>query len=200
VTCAVPARWGSSTTWMPAVSVSCHSASRSCARGNTSGGLPSRRSYQSSAGTKSATGSTASRLVITRTNLRTVRDQRQSQYRAVRPVQFRARYGPRGGPPHQPGRAPGPGRRDLPADPGAILEGRLRSGDPLPPSRELARRLSVSRTTVMVAYDRLIGEGFVAARSGRAPSWPTTSRPRRGVPPPPRARWRHSRCGPASRC
>ncbi|HEY7072809.1 MAG TPA: PLP-dependent aminotransferase family protein [Acidimicrobiales bacterium] len=63
------------------------------------------------------------------------------------------------------------GRRDLTGEiyrqiRGAILEGRLRHGDPLPPSRELARRLSVSRTTVMVAYDRLIGEGFVATRVG----------------------------------
>jgi GntR family transcriptional regulator/MocR family aminotransferase len=48
----------------------------------------------------------------------------------------------------------------------AILDGRLRPGDPLPPTRELARRLSVSRTTVTVAYDRLWGEGFVTARVG----------------------------------
>jgi GntR family transcriptional regulator/MocR family aminotransferase len=48
----------------------------------------------------------------------------------------------------------------------AILDGRLRPGDPLPPSRELARRLGVSRTTVTVAYDRLAGEGFVGSRVG----------------------------------
>ena len=36
----------------------------------------------------------------------------------------------------------------------AILDGRLRSGDRLPPTRELARNLNVSRTTVTVAYDR----------------------------------------------
>ena len=48
----------------------------------------------------------------------------------------------------------------------AIGEGRLRPGDPLPPSRELALRLSVSRTTVTVAYDRLVGEGFVTSRVG----------------------------------
>jgi GntR family transcriptional regulator/MocR family aminotransferase len=48
----------------------------------------------------------------------------------------------------------------------AILEGRLLPGDRLPPTRELARDLSVSRTTVMVAYDRLSGEGFVTARTG----------------------------------
>lgn len=48
----------------------------------------------------------------------------------------------------------------------AILKGHLRPGEVLPPTRELARRLSVARTTVMVAYDRLSGEGFVASRVG----------------------------------
>jgi GntR family transcriptional regulator/MocR family aminotransferase len=49
---------------------------------------------------------------------------------------------------------------------GAIVAGRLRAGDVLPPTRELARRLSVSRGTVAVAYDRLGGEGFVTSRVG----------------------------------
>jgi GntR family transcriptional regulator/MocR family aminotransferase len=48
----------------------------------------------------------------------------------------------------------------------AIIAGRLRAGDSLPPTRELARRLSVSRGTVAVAYDRLGGEGYVIARVG----------------------------------
>ncbi|HKP23458.1 MAG TPA: PLP-dependent aminotransferase family protein [Dongiaceae bacterium] len=48
----------------------------------------------------------------------------------------------------------------------AILAGQLRPGDPLPPSRELARRLTVSRSTVTGAYDRLAGEGFVTAHVG----------------------------------
>ncbi len=48
----------------------------------------------------------------------------------------------------------------------AILDGRLRAGEPLPPSRELALRLGVARNTVCVAYDRLTGEGFVAGRIG----------------------------------
>ena len=48
----------------------------------------------------------------------------------------------------------------------AIIAGRLRAGDSLPPTRELARRLSVSRGTVAVAYDRLSGEGYVTARTG----------------------------------
>ena len=48
----------------------------------------------------------------------------------------------------------------------AILDGRLPPGGRLPPTRELARRLSVSRTTVTTAYDRLVGEGFVSSRVG----------------------------------
>src|SRR5436190_16988050 len=48
----------------------------------------------------------------------------------------------------------------------AILDGRLRPGDALPASRELARRLAVSRNTVTNAYQRLIAEGFVVGRVG----------------------------------
>jgi len=48
----------------------------------------------------------------------------------------------------------------------AILDGRLRPGDSVPPSRELAQRLEVSRNTVSVAYDRLTAEGFVTGRVG----------------------------------
>src|SRR5213596_3509953 len=44
--------------------------------------------------------------------------------------------------------------------PGAILNGLLSPGDPLPASRELARTVSVSRMTVTLAYDRL---GFIIA-------------------------------------
>jgi GntR family transcriptional regulator / MocR family aminotransferase len=48
----------------------------------------------------------------------------------------------------------------------AILDGRLRAGQVLPATRELARRLQVSRNTVGVAYDRLMGEGFLVTRIG----------------------------------
>jgi GntR family transcriptional regulator / MocR family aminotransferase len=48
----------------------------------------------------------------------------------------------------------------------AILNRRLRSGDRLPPSRELARELVVARGTVTVAYERLAAEGFVEVRQG----------------------------------
>ena len=48
----------------------------------------------------------------------------------------------------------------------AVLEGRLRSGVRLPPTRELARSLKVSRNTVAVAYERLTAEGFLTSRVG----------------------------------
>src|ERR1043165_1003752 len=48
----------------------------------------------------------------------------------------------------------------------AIGDGRLRPGDCLPASRDLAESLKVSRTTVTEAYDRLAGEGFVVSRIG----------------------------------
>jgi GntR family transcriptional regulator/MocR family aminotransferase len=48
----------------------------------------------------------------------------------------------------------------------AVLDRRLRPGDPLPPGRELARTLAVSRATVTVAYERLAAEGFVTSRQG----------------------------------
>lgn len=38
----------------------------------------------------------------------------------------------------------------------AILEGRLAGGDRVPPTRYLADRLSVSRQTILEAYERLI--------------------------------------------
>jgi GntR family transcriptional regulator/MocR family aminotransferase len=48
----------------------------------------------------------------------------------------------------------------------AIVDGRLRPGQRLPPTRELARRLAVSRNTVAVAYERLAAEGVLTGRVG----------------------------------
>jgi GntR family transcriptional regulator/MocR family aminotransferase len=48
----------------------------------------------------------------------------------------------------------------------AIGAGLFRPGERLPPTRELASRLSVSRMTVTVAYDRLMGEGLLTSRVG----------------------------------
>ncbi len=47
---------------------------------------------------------------------------------------------------------------------GMILDGRLRPADMLPPSRELAAQLGVSRNTVLLAYERLRAEGYVESR------------------------------------
>jgi GntR family transcriptional regulator / MocR family aminotransferase len=48
----------------------------------------------------------------------------------------------------------------------AILTGRLRAGDRIPPSRELAHDLDVARLTVATAYEWLQAEGFVYGRVG----------------------------------
>jgi GntR family transcriptional regulator/MocR family aminotransferase len=45
-----------------------------------------------------------------------------------------------------------------------VQTGQLLSGKPLPSTRELAAELKVSRNTVVLAYDRLIGEGYLESR------------------------------------
>jgi GntR family transcriptional regulator/MocR family aminotransferase len=47
-----------------------------------------------------------------------------------------------------------------------ILDGRLSSGARLPASRDLATSLSISRNSVMRAYDQLYAEGFTEGRVG----------------------------------
>ncbi|MCE9580049.1 MAG: PLP-dependent aminotransferase family protein [Deltaproteobacteria bacterium] len=63
----------------------------------------------------------------------------------------------------------------------AILDGRLRPDARLPATRDLARRLAVSRNTIVEAYERLIAEGFAVGRVG-AGTFVTAA------PPPPRPR------------
>ena len=46
----------------------------------------------------------------------------------------------------------------------SILDGHIRSGEPLPSCRELAKTLGVSRNTVVLAYEKLIEEGYVIAK------------------------------------
>ena len=48
----------------------------------------------------------------------------------------------------------------------AILDGRLRPGERLPPTRELAQRLGVSRNTVAVAYEQLTADDVLVGRVG----------------------------------
>ncbi|MDB5983225.1 MAG: transcriptional regulator, GntR family protein, partial [Pseudomonas sp.] len=47
-----------------------------------------------------------------------------------------------------------------------ILDGSLSSGTRLPASRDLAESLSISRNSVMRAYDQLYAEGFTDGRIG----------------------------------
>lgn len=51
-----------------------------------------------------------------------------------------------------------------------ILDGRLPAGSPLPPERELAAALDVSRTMIAAAWERLKSDGLVVSRRG-AGSW-----------------------------
>ncbi len=48
----------------------------------------------------------------------------------------------------------------------AIAEGRVRPGDRLPPSRDLAKQLGISRFTVTTAYGFLTAEGFLEGATG----------------------------------
>lgn len=79
----------------------------------------------------------------------------------------------------------------------AVLDGRLHPGERLPPTRELAQRLDVSRNTVAAAYERLTAEGFLISRVGAGTfvqAGPLgQSRPRAapaGTGVRPRAQWR----------
>ena len=46
----------------------------------------------------------------------------------------------------------------------AILEGRISMDLPLPSGRELAKQLQVSRNTIVLAYQRLVDEGYLVSR------------------------------------
>ena len=48
----------------------------------------------------------------------------------------------------------------------AILEGKLKAGEKLPPSRSMARELGVSRNTVIQVYEQLIAEGYLTSIEG----------------------------------
>jgi GntR family transcriptional regulator/MocR family aminotransferase len=48
----------------------------------------------------------------------------------------------------------------------AIVQGRIAKNSRLPPTRQLAAELGVSRNTIVLAYERLLGEGYVSGRVG----------------------------------
>ena len=66
-----------------------------------------------------------------------------------------------------------------------IQKGALPAGQPVPSTREVATDLKISRNTVIAAYDRLIGEGFLESRprSGIVVSqFITSTEPARAAP------------------
>lgn len=70
-----------------------------------------------------------------------------------------------------------------------IVDGDLKKGARLPPSRKLAAELHVSRNTIILVYDRLLSEGYVEGKIGIgtfiAADLPEDSRPRRDARPSP---------------
>jgi GntR family transcriptional regulator / MocR family aminotransferase len=78
----------------------------------------------------------------------------------------------------------------------AIRSGRLRAGERLPSSRELARALGVSRGMVQDCYGQLLAEGYLTSRTGSATRFAGTGGPQAGGGPvagpaavPPSAPW-----------
>ncbi len=48
----------------------------------------------------------------------------------------------------------------------SILDGSLPTQSRLPPSRDLAAQLNLSRNTVLTVYEQLLAEGYVVSRTG----------------------------------
>jgi GntR family transcriptional regulator / MocR family aminotransferase len=70
----------------------------------------------------------------------------------------------------------------------AIRDGRLRGGERLPSSRELARELGVSRGMVQECYGQLLAEGYLTSRTGSATRVADIQeRPAAAAPPAPAA-------------
>lgn len=70
----------------------------------------------------------------------------------------------------------------------AIRDGRLRGGERLPSSRELARELGISRGLVQECYGQLLAEGYLTSHPGSAtrvaePATPAAKKPARKRPP-----------------
>ncbi|MDJ1131798.1 PLP-dependent aminotransferase family protein [Streptomyces iconiensis] len=82
-----------------------------------------------------------------------------------------------------------PLQRQVVAQITALTErGRLRPGDPVPATRELARQLDVSRTVVVRAYEMLRATGVLTARHGSGTRVAPRTVPAPPVEAPPRAR------------
>src|ERR1700733_796709 len=79
----------------------------------------------------------------------------------------------------------------------AIRSGRLRAGERLPSSRELAREIGVSRGMVQDCYAQLLSEGYLTSRTGSAtrvaglgdPGDQHAATPAAPPPPPPPGPW-----------
>ncbi|PPK92850.1 GntR family transcriptional regulator/MocR family aminotransferase [Kineococcus xinjiangensis] len=69
----------------------------------------------------------------------------------------------------------------------AALDGLLPPGSRMPPTRVLAARLGVARSTVLAAYEQLDGEGFLEGRHGSG-TFLSASLAAAGVPPRPSGR------------
>ncbi|WP_251150105.1 PLP-dependent aminotransferase family protein [Cellulosimicrobium sp. Marseille-Q4280] len=63
----------------------------------------------------------------------------------------------------------------------AVRSGRVGAGSALPPSRQLAETLGVSRWVVTEAYGQLVAEGFLEARTGSATRVSAAGAARRGT-------------------
>jgi GntR family transcriptional regulator / MocR family aminotransferase len=61
----------------------------------------------------------------------------------------------------------------------AVVSGRLAEGDRLPPTRELAERVGVSRQTITTVYGQLVAEGYLEGRAGGGTFVCQTTRPAR---------------------
>ena len=83
-----------------------------------------------------------------------------------------------------------------------IRAGRLRRGSALPPTRNLAATLGVSRGVVVEAYEQLTAEGYLSARTGgytevAIDPHPEVTTVTQAQPPRPRIDFRYGRADPA---
>lgn len=83
-----------------------------------------------------------------------------------------------------------------------IRDGKLRRGSPLPPTRNLAATLGVSRGVVVEAYEQLTAEGYLSARTGGYTEVAIDPHPAGQLaapapPPRPRIDFRYGRADPA---